>query len=334
MILRVDLPENGYDIVIERGALSRIKELLRLDRRVMIVTDTGVPAKYHDAVSSVCRRAYTCVAEQGEQSKNPRELEGILSLMITAGFGRGDCVVAVGGGVCGDLAGFASAIYMRGIDFYNVPTTLLSQVDSSVGGKTGIDARGVKNIIGAFKQPKKVVIDPDVLETLPERQINNGLCEALKMAVTSDPGLFGLFERGCARDRIDEVIERSLRVKIAVVEADEKEAGPRKVLNFGHTIGHGIEAACSPMLYHGECVALGMLPMSSDAVRERLLSVYGGLGLPTRFGFDKEAAAEAMLHDKKGNGGGIDAVYALDIGKYEIRKTEPAELIRRMESLL
>ncbi len=334
MTLNVRLGDNGYGIIIERGALKYAKEMLGGHRRVMIVTDTGVPAQYADAVSSACRRAYTYILEQGEASKNGRELWSILSFMTDSGFDRGDCVVAVGGGACGDIAGFAAAVYMRGIAFYNIPTTLLSQVDSSVGGKTGIDAFGVKNVIGAFKQPEKVLIDPDVLSTLPKRQINNGLCEALKMAATSDPALFEIFERGDVYGSLDIIIERSLRVKISVVEADEREAGLRRVLNFGHTIGHGIESACSPALYHGECVALGMLPMCSGAVRERLLSVYARLGIPASYPFDPEKARSAILHDKKSDGGYINAVFVDEPGKYEIRKTEPSEIIRRMESLL
>ena len=334
MTLHVRLGENSYDITLERGALREAGEMTAGHRRVMIVTDTGVPAQYADVVSSACRRAYTYILEQGEASKNGDELRNILSVMTGAGFDRGDCVVAVGGGVCGDIAGFAAAVYMRGVDFYNVPTTLLSQVDSSVGGKTGIDAFGVKNVIGAFKQPKKVLIDPDVLSTLPERQINNGLCEALKMAATSDPALFELFEHGDVYGSLDTVIERSLRVKISVVEADEREAGLRRVLNFGHTIGHGIESACSPALYHGECVALGMLPMCSGRVRERLLSIYARLGIPASYPFDREKARSAILHDKKSDGGYINAVFVDEPGKFEIRKTEPSGIIRRMESLL
>ena len=334
MIHRVRLGADSYDIIAERGSLARIKELLSLGRRVMIVTDTGVPEQYASAVASVCEKPYTYVLEQGEASKNHEELFGILTKMTWAGFERRDCVVAVGGGVCGDIAGLAAAVYMRGIDFYNVPTTLLAQVDSSVGGKTGIDLCGIKNVVGAFKQPARVIIDADVLSTLPMRQVNNGLCEALKMAATSDPGLFELFERGDVYGSIDEITDRSLRVKIGVVEADEKESGLRKILNFGHTVGHGIEAAASPELYHGECVALGMLAMCSDGMRPRLISIYEKLGIPRSYRFDKKAAAEAILHDKKSRDGKIDAVYVNAPGEYEIKKTDPSDIIGRMEKFL
>lgn len=334
MTLHVNLGENSYDIVIERGALSKAGQLLYLKRKTLIVTDTGVPAKYADTVSRQAEKAFTFVLEQGEQSKNFDNLQAILALMTDCGFDRGDCVVAVGGGVCGDIAGFAAAVYMRGIDFYNVPTTLLSQVDSSVGGKTAIDFHGMKNLIGAFKQPKKVIIDPDTLKTLPQRQINNGLCEALKMSVTSDRELFELFEQNDVYEELDTVTERSLKIKISVVEQDEKEAGLRRVLNFGHTLGHGIESVTSPALYHGECVALGMLAMCSDELRERLLKIYEKLGVPTHCDFDKEAAMKAVEHDKKSASGVIKAVTADTPGKFEIKPMSMKELSQRLENLL
>ena len=334
MSLRVELGERSYDIIIEKGALARTKDLLDLDRRVLIVTDTGVPARYPDRVSAASKRAYTFVLEQGEASKNITDLQKMLEFMTDCGFGRGDCVCAVGGGVCGDIAGFASAIYMRGVDFYNVPTTLLSQVDSSVGGKTAIDFHGVKNSVGAFKQPLRVIIDPETLETLPKRQINNGLCEALKMAATSDPVLFGIFENGDVYGELDRITELSLRIKTDVVARDEVESGLRRVLNFGHTLGHGIEAVCSPELYHGECVAVGMLAMCSDNVRERLLKIYEKLGIPYKIKFDPDKVMAAVVHDKKKTDGGVKAVTVSKVGEYEISEMSFDQLQKRLESLL
>jgi 3-dehydroquinate synthase len=334
MTLFVGLGENSYEIVIERGVIRRAAELLDLDRRALIVTDTGVPAQYADAVARRAKHPSVFVMEQGEQSKNFGNLQDILALMTDRGFGRGDCVVAVGGGVCGDIAGFASAVYMRGVDFYNVPTTVLSQVDSSVGGKTAIDFHGIKNSVGAFKQPKKVLIDPDTLDTLPKRQINNGLCEALKMAATSDKALFELFENEDVYEKIDIITEKSLRVKIDVVEKDEREQGLRRVLNFGHTLGHGIESVCSPALYHGECVAAGMLAMCGGDVRRRLLSVYEKLGIPVASGFDKKAVMDAVKHDKKKTDGAVKAVYVPEIGSFEIKEMSFDTLQSRLERYL
>ena len=268
----MNLGDIGYDIVVEHGLLKKAKEHLDLDRRVLVVTDSGVPADYASTVAEQCREGIICKIEQGEASKSMEGFEKLLQTMLDHGFSRKDCVVAVGGGVVGDLSGFAASAYMRGIDFYNIPTTLLSQIDSSIGGKTGINFGGVKNIVGAFYQPKKVLIDPDLLKTLPPRQISNGLAEAVKMALTSDAELFGIFENKDIANSIDEIIIRSLNIKKSVVEQDEKESGLRKILNFGHTVGHGIESSKGE-LYHGECVALGMIPMCGENIRQRVIAV-------------------------------------------------------------
>ena len=322
MIVQVQLPDASYDVVIEHGCLARAEELLQLDRRVMIVTDTGVPVQYAETVAAQCADAEILVFEQGEGTKSLPVLQQILSRMLARGFTRGDCVAAVGGGVVGDLAGFAAAVYMRGVDFYNIPTTVLSQVDSSVGGKTAVNLDGMKNIVGAFHQPKKVLIDPDTLTTLPQRQIANGLSEAVKMSLTSDAELFRLFERDDPMTHLDTIIERSIRTKSAVVAADETEQGLRRVLNFGHTIGHAIESFEGLHgLYHGECVALGMLPMCSDDVRTHLIPVLHKLGLPTALTIDRDAVAQAILHDKKMQKNGVCAVYVDTIGSFRMQTT-------------
>ena len=240
--------------------------------------------------------------------------------MIEYGFTRSDVVVAVGGGVVGDLAGFVAASYMRGVDFYNIPTTVLSQVDSSIGGKVAIDFKGYKNIVGAFYPPKAVVIDSDTLNTLPERQISNGLAEAVKMAMTSDEKLFRLFETQDIMASIDNIIEASLKIKRFVVEQDEKETGLRKILNFGHTLAHAIESENNMQnYYHGECVALGMLPMCSVAERKRLVNVLKKLDLPYEVKCNTEKIIEAMRHDKKMSGDEITVVYVDKIGEFKMR---------------
>ena len=320
MTLRLDLPLGGYDIYLERGVLDRAGELLSLDRKVLIVTDSGVPTQYAQRVAAQCREAYTVTVAQGEGSKSFATLEALCKEMLQRGFTRTDCVVAVGGGVVGDLSGFAAASFMRGIDFYNIPTTVLSQVDSSIGGKVAINLEHVKNIVGAFYQPRAVLIDPEVLKTLPERQIANGLAEALKMSLTSDATLFELFESGRALEQIDTVIERSLRIKKAVVEQDERETGLRRILNFGHTLGHGIEGVSHGKLYHGECIALGMLPMCTSEVRARLLSVLQSLGLPTQIEGDLEAMLDLASHDKKCAGDTVSVVLVDRVGEWRMAK--------------
>lgn len=329
MILNLDLGENSYDIVIERGSIKKAGELLNLKRKTLIVTDEGVPREYAETVAKASAEPYILAVPQGEGSKSFETLQKLLSKMLSESFTRRDCVVAVGGGVVGDLSGFAAAIYMRGVDFYNIPTTVLSQVDSSIGGKTAINFEGIKNNIGAFYQPKKVLIDTEVLKTLPERQLSNGLAEAVKMSLTSDKELFEIFEKGDYIDNIDLIIEKSLKIKRDVVAQDEKETGLRRILNFGHTIGHGIESLKKD-LYHGECVALGMIPMCGDDVRARLIPVLEKLNLPTILDFDDSKVLSAMSHDKKAGGGKICAVFVNDIGKFEMSEKTAEELISRV----
>lgn len=331
-ILRMNLGADSYDIVIERGALKRAGELLNLDRKVLVLTDDGVPAEYAAAVADQAKDGTVFTVSQGEDSKSLGRFGEIMSKMLSLGFTRKDAVVAVGGGVVGDLAGFAASAYMRGVDFYNIPTTVLSQVDSSIGGKTAVNLDGIKNIVGAFYQPKKVLVDLDLLATLPERQISNGLAEAVKMSLTSDADLFELFEKRNIKENLDEIITRSLMIKKNVVEQDEKEQGLRKILNFGHTIGHGIESfEHLNGLYHGECVALGMIPMVGDELRPRLLRVLERLNLPTSVALDAEEVYRAMTHDKKGEGDTVTVTTVPVPGKFEMKKVRFEELVPMIE---
>ena len=340
MIIPVKLGEASYDIEISRGAINLAAEkIMKKDRKVCVVTDSGVPTEYAEKLlTSLGEGAILHVIPAGEANKNFDTLQGVLRTMLEAGFTRNDAVVALGGGVVGDLAGFAAATYMRGIDFYNIPTTLLSQVDSSVGGKTAVDLDGYKNMIGAFWQPRAVFIDPDLLSTLPSRQISNGLCEALKMGATSDPELFELFEKNDVisnPDLIEEIIIKAITAKRDVVEIDEREGGLRKVLNFGHTLGHAIESSCGLSLLHGECVALGILPMCEGKVKERLKKALSNIGLDTeakKYITDKNSILKALTHDKKSaSEGKISAVILKDIGNFEFVKLTPEELIERLD---
>jgi len=319
--LDVSLGDRSYPIYIARGILTHADRYLKLDRRVLIVTDDGVPAAYAQTVARLCKSPTLVTVKQGEESKSFASLEMLCRKMLKGGFTRGDCVVAVGGGIVGDLAGFAAASYMRGIDFYNIPTTLLSQVDSSIGGKVAVDFGGVKNIVGAFHQPRRVLIDPNVLKTLPSRQLSNGMAEVVKMAMTSDADLFSMIEGGVTEENIEEIIERALRIKKYVVEQDEKESGLRRILNFGHTLGHGVESEGGlKALYHGECVALGMIPMCSASARERLLPVLEKLGLPTVIEGDLTKILQIASHDKKRSGADISVIWVEAIGSCEILK--------------
>ena len=315
MTLTMELSKNSYDIIVERGALARVGTLLNLDRRVLVVTDDGVPAAYAKAVAAACKSPVLVTVPMGEDSKSISTLSHLLSTMLQSGFTRTDAVVAVGGGVVGDLSGFAAATFMRGIDFYNIPTTLLSQVDSSIGGKTGVNLNGVKNMVGAFWQPRGVLIDPDTLETLPPRLRAEGMAEYVKMALCFDERMFEALEKEDPWQDTEQALHNALSLKKMVVEADERESGLRKLLNFGHTIGHGVESAAQGALYHGECVAIGMMPMCSDAVRGRLQPVLEKLGLPVSTDLDKETIWAAMQHDKKSDSTGFSAVFVEEIGK-------------------
>ena len=325
MNIHMDLKENSYDILVERGILKRAGEILNLKRRVLVVTDSGVPEIYAKTVAKQCKESIICTVESGESSKSLETFGTLLQKMLDNNFSRKDCVVAVGGGVVGDLSGYAAASYMRGIDFYNIPTTLLSQIDSSIGGKTAINLGNVKNIVGAFYQPKKVLIDPDVLSTLPERQISNGLAEAIKMALTSDSELFDILEKEDIKEKIDEIIIRSLNIKKNVVEQDEKESGLRKILNFGHTIGHGIET--SSELYHGECVALGLIPMCDEKIVLRVIEVLKKCNLYNLINFDWNKITEAVFHDKKANGEFVTVTTVPKVGSFELKTMKCNEVI-------
>ena len=329
MMIQVTTASGGYPIYLERGGLSRVGEWLNLNRRVLVVTDSGVPAAYAETVAACCAQPTVVTVPQGETSKSLSTLTLLLEALVNNGFTRTDCIVAIGGGVVGDLSGFAASMFMRGLDFYNVPTTVLSQVDSSIGGKTAVDFMGLKNIVGTFYPPKAVVIDPDTLSTLPARQISNGLAEAVKMSLTGDATLFSLFETADLTDSavLDEIIYRSLLIKKQVVEQDEHEAGLRKVLNFGHTLAHAVESVYDmETYYHGECVAIGMVPMCAPSVRSRLLAVLERLNLPTTLTGGAEQLLEACRHDKKATGDTITTVYVPHIGEFEFRNINFAAL--------
>lgn len=332
--IRLSTDSGSYTITIKRGGINLARDLFDLKRRTLIVTDSGVPSEYAECVARQCKEAKIITLPQGEGSKSFACIDTLCQAMLDFGMTRSDCVVAVGGGVVGDLAGFAAASFMRGIDFYNIPTTLLSQVDSSIGGKTAINLGGVKNIVGAFYQPKGVIIDPEVLSTLTKRQLSAGLAEAIKMSLTSDKELFELIERGDTEKNIEEIITRSLLIKKAVVEADEREGGLRRILNFGHSFGHGVEAAAGGKLYHGECVAIGMTVTCSNKVKARLIPLLERVGLPTCYDGDIDEALSFISHDKKCNGGSISVIFVDEIGSYRIENLRVEDFIAHVREVL
>ena len=330
--LWVESERGGYGVTVARGALARAGELFDLDRRVLVVTDRGVPPAYAAGLAELCREPVMVTLDEGAAGKSLCGAERLWSVMLEHGFTRADCVCAMGGGSVGDAAGFAAACWMRGVDFYNVPTTLLAQADASIGGKTGLDQNGVKNLVGAFWPPKAVLIDPDLLKILPPRLLAEGMAEIVKMAVVSDGALLAEIEAGDPYEKIETLLLRALKIKRALVEADERDEGSRRLLNFGHTVGHGVEALAGGALYHGECVALGMLPMCTPALRARLIPLLQRLGLPTRCALEPERILAAALHDKKRTAQGIMAVFADEEGAGYCREISPDELKARIET--
>lgn len=340
---------DAYDITIANGSLLKASEVFDLSRKVLVVTGEGVPQQYAAAVLAQCPEGYLLTLPEGEQHKTLDSVEQILATLLEHGFTRSDAIVAVGGGVIGDTAGFAAACYMRGIKWYNVPTTLLSQADSSVGGKTGVNLHGVKNIVGAFHQPSGVLIDPDTLNTLSPRLFAEGLAEIIKVAATHDAELFRLLEQADElRPIMSVVIAAAVRIKIAVVEADPQEHGLRAVLNFGHTIGHALEGASNRLattiprscgvkpaapektrpaeFYHGEAVAVGMLYMAEGEAKERIEKLLQKYGLPTEDNFRTEDLLTYALHDKKMKGGKVKLVRVNEIGSFRFQEAGPEEL--------
>lgn len=329
----------GYTVSIGPGLLTscgqRLREVLG-PCRAAVIADSTVAPLYAPAVTASLSAAGFSVCSYrfpaGEAHKNLSTLSEILEFLAREHLTRSDCVVALGGGVAGDMAGFAAAVYLRGIRCVQLPTTLLAAVDSSVGGKTAIDLDGVKNAVGAFHQPRAVLIDTDVLRTLSPRQTAEGLAESVKMAMTCDASLLSLIETASdLTAALPEIIARSLRIKARVVEQDPTERGLRRVLNFGHTLGHAIESCAGGELLHGECVALGMVPMCAPPLRPRLTAILQRCGLPTECGCTAGQLLPYLLHDKKAASGSVTAVLVDEPGTFRMETMTPEEILRRWE---
>ena len=329
MKLTMQTQSAGYDIILQRGCIKEIASYIDLNRKVLILTDQNVPDQWVDLVQAQCKDCLVVRVHGGEESKSMHTYEEVLRACLDFHMSRKDLLIALGGGVIGDLCGFVAASYMRGIDFMSIPTTTLSQIDSSIGGKTAINLGKVKNIVGAFYHPKVVLIDFDTLSTLPKRQQINGLAEAVKAGLIYDKELFALFERENWEEHLEEIIYRSLCMKRDIVQQDEKESNLRKLLNFGHTIGHGIESYYNLETYlHGECVAMGMFYfITSNETKQRLKRVCERLGLPVTADFDAQKVYELTSMDKKASGGKISTVWVDEPGKSYIKELSQEELL-------
>ncbi len=334
-----------YNIIIERGALSKVGEYsaqVMKPCRCVIVSDDNVHPLYADVVRDSLAAAGFDVATDfvfphGEESKNMRTLEALLDHLCGEGITRTDAVFALGGGVTGDMAGFAAAIYLRGMKFVQIPTSLLACVDSSVGGKTAVDLASGKNLVGAFHMPSLVVCDPDTLKTLPQEYFSDGMAEVIKMGFIGDPKLLDLLD-GDISDKIDTVVATCAGDKVNIVAGDEFDKGVRQKLNLGHTVGHAMEALSKYKTHHGMAVAAGMHIITRAAVSRGICpaEVLTRLdALLEKYGLDpnlfKAYTAEDMyavtLHDKKLRGDKITLVVPEDMGRSELYEYPVTDLL-------
>ncbi|MBC8531284.1 3-dehydroquinate synthase [Gehongia tenuis] len=349
MKLEVRLPQRGYAIHLKKGILDGVGELLRQTfqgPKVLIATDSNVAPLYGERVRNSLERAgyatQTFVFAAGEASKNMNTLMDVYGVLADGHFTRSDAVLALGGGVVGDLSGLAAATYLRGIRFYQVPTTLLAQIDSSVGGKVAVDLPQGKNLVGNFYQPGAVFIDPDTLSTLPEAEVLGGFGEAVKHGAIMDENYFARMEgyqtiADLLKDS-EKLIEGSLRVKIGMVEQDERDTGARMALNFGHTLGHALEAATGFDRYiHGIAVAWGMAAVARGSVAmgwmkaedaRRLNALLERFHMIPEVNLSLDDLMGKAASDKKNFGGTLTLVVVPELGKHEFKRLSLEELRR------
>ncbi len=333
-----------YDIYIERDILDCCGKIIKevsSAQKVTVITDSNVAPLYKwrvlNALAEEGLTATAHVFQAGEQSKNLNTVAEMYNTLAEFKMTRKDIIIALGGGVTGDMAGFAAATYLRGIDFIQIPTSLLAQVDSSVGGKTGVDIVQGKNLVGAFYQPKAVLIDPNTLNTLPDKFICDGMAEVIKYGCIKDCAFFDELAKGTALDNIEDVIERCVTIKRDVVSRDEKESGERMLLNFGHTLGHAIEKIYNfTGITHGMAVAIGMVLITKAGERrgitqngtaDKISEVCKKYGLPTTDNASFEEIASSAQTDKKTVGTDINLVLLDKIGSSFTKKVRLDNLL-------
>lgn len=335
-----------YSVYIESGLLDRVGELTQKTRKpgsqAMLISDSNVFPLYGERVSASLEQAgfavSTFVFPAGEPSKQVATVCQMYQALAEKEFTRTDFIVTLGGGVTGDMGGFAAATYLRGIPFIQVPTTLLSQVDASVGGKTGVDLPFGKNLVGAFHQPEAVLTDPDTLKTLPEHFFRDGMGEVVKYGCISDQPLFQALEAGTALENLEDLLARCVASKKSFVEEDTRDTGRRMILNFGHTFGHALEKLHNfEGLSHGEAVGIGMvlasrvgeeLSVTPKGTAERILTVLGQYGLPTSSQFSWEEIVDATALDKKSDGSSLRLILLKEIGDAVIHPVTREDLKR------
>jgi 3-dehydroquinate synthase len=347
----VKLADASYDVLIKDGLIAdagpRIRDSVPEVSRFIVITSRRVRSLWGRTLESGLRRARipfsVLTLPDGEKYKDFKTVETLIKEMAAAGADRQSVVIALGGGVVGDIAGFAASIYMRGIPIIQVPTTLLAQVDASIGGKTGVNLPAGKNLVGAFHQPKVVLIDPQALSTLPERELNAGFFEVIKCGVIRDAKLFRAIEDASAnhrstKDFLEKAITASVRVKADIVSRDEREGGLRRILNFGHTIGHALEAEGGyKRLLHGEAVGWGMIAaakigeevgVTPENVSRRIESAVLNYGPLPKIRVQSSAILRLIQTDKKTLHGIPHFVLCTSIGKATVSSKVPISVIR------
>ena len=332
----------GYNVQIGQGAFATCADTVKnisQGAKTAVITDSNVAPLYLDKVMNTLEKAgvdaVSLVVGAGEQNKNMSTLSDILEFMAVEGLTRKSCAVALGGGVVGDMTGFAAGCYMRGIKYIGMPTTLLAAVDSSVGGKTAVDLKKGKNLAGLFIQPSAVICDTDCLSTLGKNTFADGAAEAIKTGVLGDEKLFCIFENGTADKNISEVIERCVLYKGSIVEKDEKEGGLRKLLNFGHTIGHAAELLSNYSLSHGHAVAIGMALIAGYSYKkgicdkecfDRIVNTLKANALPVNTDYSSSKLANAAVSDKKRSGNTVTLILPKKIGECVMCETDISQL--------
>ncbi|MBD2214940.1 3-dehydroquinate synthase [Nostoc linckia FACHB-104] len=356
-VINVNLPQQSYEIAIAPGSLDQLGEKmtsLQLGKKVLVVSNPTIFKHYGDrAINSLKTAGFevaSCILPAGERFKNLNSIQKIYDAALENRLERSATIVALGGGVIGDMAGFAAATWLRGISVVQVPTTLLAMVDSAIGGKTGVNHPQGKNLIGAFHQPRLVLIDPEVLKTLPVREFRAGMAEVIKYGVIWDAELFAQMEaskhlnqlRYIKSELIETILIKSCQAKADVVSKDEKEAGLRAILNYGHTIGHAVESLTGYRLVnHGEAVGIGMVAAGQIAVElgmwqkeetERQNALIQKAGLPTQLpsGVDIAAIIDALQLDKKVKAGKVRFVLPTQMGVVTVTDEVPADTIRQV----
>ena len=332
--MRLDVKgyHHAYPVHIGKGMISNLGAVLDTSIPTAIITDDGVPPSYIETVSKQLKVKTTVCVRAGEGSKSFDTYQDVLLKLQKAGLDRSDRLIAVGGGMVSDLGGFAAATYKRGIAFIILPTTLLSMVDASIGGKVAINTSYAKNSVGAFHTPQSVIIDPSTLKTLPERHFSNGMAEVIKTALIGDRALFEHLKTNPSKPDQEHIIQASLNVKAKIVEEDPLDKGKRGLLNYGHTIGHAIERESGYQLLHGECVAMGMQIMARGRKFETdLLEVLTRYNLKRETDLDSEVLMKRIREDKKVMGDHIDIADVTEVGNGFIERIKINDFFDRIK---